>query len=158
MMIEFTQPTYITSKRIPDFMLCDHRKVSYSLGDLMGGMGLFLGFIGDVWQPTSVRRILWLQNHVHKFSLMGTPIALLVRDQPHTLYGFQMSSPLPVPFPVLADPDGSVHRLFDMERQPGLLLVDRSRSLRQKWIMSDERVWPKLQELVQAAQALQFYL
>ncbi|MDX1990841.1 MAG: redoxin domain-containing protein [bacterium] len=141
--------------QLPNFCLPDHRKVGHSLNDLMGGVGLMLGFIGDVWQPTSVRRILWLQNQVHKFSMMGTPVALLVRDQPHTLYGFQMSSPMPVPFPVLADADGCVHSLYHMDRQPGLLLIDRNFVLRQKWVMTDERVWPKMQELIHAAQSIQ---
>ncbi len=140
---------------VPNFHLPDHRKVGYSLEDLMGSAGLVLGFINDIWQPASVRRILWLQNHVNRFSMMGTPVALLVRDQSHTLYGFQMSSPMPVPFPVLADSDGCAHTKYNMDHQPGLLLIDRHFVLRQKWLMNDERVWPKMQDLVHAAQALQ---
>ncbi|MFW5696862.1 MAG: hypothetical protein ACOCXR_03660, partial [Phototrophicaceae bacterium] len=113
------------------------------------------GFIGNLWLPTSVRRILWLQRHVTKFALMGTPVALLVRDFPHILNGFHSSSPLPVPFPLLADSDGQIHRTYAMDRNPGMLLIDRYRVVRQKWMLPDDRVWPRMQELVQAIQVVQ---
>lgn len=140
---------------VPGFSLLDHKQVSHSLDDLMGYTGVMLGFIGDIWQPASVRRILWLQRQVHKFSLLGAPIALIIRDHPHTLYGFHMSSPLPVPFPLLADPDGKIHQAYQMDRHPGLLLIDRQHILRDKWLMPDDRVWPKVQELAQSIQELQ---
>lgn len=139
----------------PEFTLSDHTQQPHILSDLMGQNGLLLGFIGDIWQPASVRRILWLQRHVHKFSLMGTPVALMVRDYAHTLYGFQMSSPLPVPFPLLADVDGGVHELYRMARHPGLLLIDYKGIIRAKWLMPDDNVWPRVPELVQAVQQLQ---
>lgn len=140
---------------VSDFHLLDHKQLGYSLDDLMGIAGVLLGFIGDIWQPASVRRILWLQRQVHKFSLMGAPMALIIRDYPHTLYGFHMSSPLPVPFPLLADPDGKVHLTYQMDRYPGMLLIDRNHVLREKWLMPDDRVWPKVQELAQAIHNLQ---
>jgi peroxiredoxin len=140
-----------------DFLLPDYNQQRHSLEGLMGGNGVLLGFIGDIWRPTSVRRILWLQRHVSKFALLGTPIALLVRDQPHTLFGFQMSSPLPVPFPLLADTDGSVHRAYSMETMPGLLLIDHRCVIRHKWLMTDDEIWPKMAELVETAQTLQAF-
>lgn len=141
--------------RASDFTLADHSQTLHSLSDLIGPNGLMLGFIGDIWQAASVRRILWLQRHVAKFSQLGTPITLLVRDHAHTLYGFRMSSPLPVPFPLLADADGKVHRLYAMDRHPGLILVDGARILRYKWLMPEDNVWPKMPELVEAVQTLQ---
>lgn len=143
--------------QVSDFRLLDHCEQPHSLTDLMGSNGVMLGFVGDIWQPTSVRRILWLQRHVHKFAMMGTPVALLIRDHPTTLFGFHTSSPLPVPFPLLADTDGSVHRAYQMDRHPGLLLVDHGKLLRQKWLMPDDRVWPKINELTHAVQDIQPY-
>ncbi len=140
---------------VANFRLLDHKKSYYSLDDLTGQTGVLLGFIGDIWQPASVRRILWLQRHVHKFALMGTPTALLVRDYPHTLYGFHSSSPLPVPFPLLADSDGEIHKLYQMDKYPGLLLIDHMHILREKWLMPDDRVWPKLHEITNAITSLQ---
>lgn len=145
----------ILGTRAPGFALLDHKRQLHMLDDLMGTAGVALGFIGDIWQPTSVRRILWLQRHVNKFAVMGAPVALLVRDHPHTLSGFHSSSPLPVPFPLLADPDGRIHHAYAMDRNPGMLLIDRLHVLRQKWLMPDDRVWPRIQELAQAMQMIQ---
>lgn len=144
-------------QRVPNFTLHDYKNRTYRLETLMGDYGLMLGFVGDIWKPTSVRRILWLQRHVSKFSLMGSPIALLVREEAHTLYGFQVSSPLPVPFPLLADEDGTVHTAYGMDTHPGLLLIDRDYKLRKYWQMPDDRVWPRMTELVQAVQYLQAF-
>ena len=145
----------VINTKVYNFKLNNYKGTVHTLDSLMGGNGVLLGFIGDIWKPTSVRRILYLQRHVSKFALMGTPIALLVRDHASTLYGFQISSPLPVPFPLLADEDGSVHLKYGMDRHPGLLLIDNAYMLRQKWLMPDERVWPRMSELVKAVQQLQ---
>jgi peroxiredoxin len=155
MLYETAELGPFVNTRAPDFALLDHKRQLYMLDDLMGESGVILGFIGDIWQPASVRRILWLQRHVNKFAVMGTPIALLVRDYPHTLNGFHSSSPLPVPFPLLADSDGQVHRTYTMDRNPGMLLIDRRHVLRKKWLMPNDRVWPRMQELVQAIQVVQ---
>jgi len=152
---ETTELGPVIGSQIQNFALPDHNNERQSILDLVGGTGILLGFIGDIWQPTSVRRILWLQRHLHKFALMGTPIALLVHDEPHTLYGFHSSSPLPVPFPLLADRDGSVHRSHAMDRHPGLLLLDHHLIVREKWLVPDDRVWPKINELMGAIESLQ---
>lgn len=138
----------------PDFMLKDHNHRPQQIRSMVGSKGILLGFIGDIWLPTSVRRIFWLQRHAGKFALSGSPVALLVRDNSHTLYGFRMSSPLPVPFPLLADTDGEIHRSYNMERHPGLVLLDRQLNVCAKWLMPDERVWPKMQELLAAIECL----
>jgi peroxiredoxin len=134
---------------VPDFLLSNHEHRKQGLKDLMGTKGVLLGFIGDIWMPTSVRRIFWLQRHAPKFASSGAPVALLVRDNAHTLYGFRMSSPLPVPFPLLADVNGEVHRQNNMERHPGLVLLDRNFTVRAKWLVPDERVWPAMQTLLE---------
>jgi peroxiredoxin len=135
------------NQRVASFCLPDSRKKMQDLDNLMGKNGILLGFIGNIWHVTSVRRILWLQHHLHKFALMGTPVALLIQEHPNTIYGFQMSSPLPVPFPMLADEDGAVHKQYRMANHPGLLLVNREGILHHKWLMSPDRVWPKQNEI-----------
>lgn len=154
MLFETAELGPVRNRSVANFCLLDHKNMKHTLDDLMGANGVMLGFIGDIWKPTSVRRILWLQRHVHKFALMGTPVAVLVRDYPHTLYGFHSSSPLPVPFPLLADPDGAIHKAYQLDRHPGILLIDKDYVLREKWLMPDDRVWPKFQELMQAVQIL----
>ena len=148
----------LINSKVPSFELPNYKGTYYTLSNLHGDSGLLLGFIGDIWNPTSIRRVLWLQRHVNKFALLGMPIALLVQEPPSTLYGFQMSSPLPVSFPIIADEDGDVHMAYDMADTPGLLLIDRGHILRDKWMMSVERAWPRMNELVKAVQHVQAYV
>jgi peroxiredoxin len=138
----------------PGFSVLNHAQHSLQLDDLVGRNGLILGFIGDIWQSASIRRIIWLQRHAHSFIRTGHNVALLIRDQPHMLYGFYVSSPTPPEFPLLADVDGSIHRLFNMTRYPGMVLVDREQVVRHKWLMPDERVWPKIQEITEVLESV----
>jgi hypothetical protein len=57
----------------------------------------------------------------------------------------------------LADIDGAVHQLYSMDRHPGLLLIDHNHILRDKWLMPDERVWPKLEEITRSVHSVQVY-
>lgn len=134
----------------PRFSLYNHEKRMSHLKELAGERGLLLGFTGDIWQPASVRRILWFQRHYPHFVREGVEVALLICDKPHMLYGFYMSSITPVGFPLLADVDRAVHKQFSMERYSGLVLLDRDLVIRDKWLVPDERVWPKEQELTQS--------
>lgn len=148
-------PTLFTI--MPDFRLPDCHSKAHELGTLMGKTGLLLAFIGDIWHPTSVRRVMWLQHHTPKFATLGTPVAIIVRDEAKMLYGFQTSSPLPIPFPLLADTQGDVHEDYAMVGLTGLLLLDRQHRLRAKWIIPEDRVWVKLPELVAEIELLQSY-
>ncbi len=138
----------------PHFQLHNHDRVRTGLSDLMRGNALLLGFIGDVWEPVSVRRILWLQRHVGKFAAVRLSVAMIVRSQPQTLYGFQLSNPLPMLFQLLADPKGDVHRMYNMEfdntERAGLVLIDHNQIVRRKWVMPEEYSWPNQNELLQA--------
>jgi peroxiredoxin len=133
----------------PDFSARDHSQTVRSLDEMMGKNGLLLGFIGDIWQSASIRRIIWLQRHAHSILTTDANAALLICDQPHMLYGFYVSSPTPPAFPMMSDMDRKVHRLFNMGPYPGMVLLDRNRIVRHKWLMPDERVWPKIQEIVE---------
>lgn len=140
----------IIDQRAPDFALLNHDHRIMSLEDLMGEHGLLLGFTGDIWQPASVRRILWLQRYAPRLHKLGVNIALLFSDKPHMLYGFYMSTPTPLGFPLLSDLDRDVHRRYNMERHAGLALINRELRVADKWLVPDERVWPQVQELIQA--------
>lgn len=133
----------------PDFSVGDHNQVRRNLGDLTGKNGLILGFLVDIWLSASVRRIIWLQRHAHTFIRAGYNMALVVCDQPHMLYGYYISSPTPLEFPLLSDVSGEVHRMYNMANHPGLVLLDNRRIIRHKWLMPDERVWPKIQEMLE---------
>ena len=138
----------------PDFTLLNHQSQSVQLSQLFGSRGLLLGFTGDIWEPASVRRILWLQRHYTQLRKKGVGAALLICDQPHTLTGFSMSSAVPLEFSLLADADHVVHEQYNMTRYAGLVLIDADHIIRDKWIVPDERVWPRPVELLTAMDKL----
>lgn len=137
----------------PEFELEDHERHLRRVQCLMGERGLLLGFVNNIWEPASIRRILFMQRHIHRFENAGLQAALVIADQQYTLYSFYMSSPMTVAIPLLADPFQSVHDLFNMP-YPGLLLLDKNAILRHKWLMPDERVWPKTQDIIVEASKL----
>lgn len=139
---------------VSNFKLPDHRNERVTLDLVTGKRGVLLAFIGGIWHQSSVRRIFWLQRHAYKFTMLETPIALIAQEPVSTLYGFHMSSPLPMPFPTLADEDGAVHRAFQMGRHPGLLLVDKNYILREKWLMPNERVFPEVSDILEVIQKM----
>ncbi len=138
----------------PDFGVLSHNSQMMSLEDLMGERGLVLGFSGDIWEPASVRRILWFQRHYPQFARLNVNLALLLCNQPHQLYGYSMSSKATLEFPLLADVSREVHTLYNMERYAGLVIVDAAGMIRDKWLMPDERVWPKAPELMAVLEML----
>lgn len=140
---------------MPDFRLLNGERREQSTKDVMGEFGLLLGFTGDIWMPSTVRRILWLQRHARRVQAMGVNVAVIVRDQPHTLHAFTLSSPVAMEFPMLADPEGMTHALFNMDHNAGMLLISNRRVLADKWVMPDDRLWPRVQELIEGARMLQ---
>jgi peroxiredoxin len=138
----------------PGFTLRNHENKETHLRQLFGEQGLLLGFTGDIWEPASVRRIIWMQRHYMQFCKKGVGSALLTYDKPVTLSGFSMSSQVPLEFPLLADADHAVHEQYNMTRYAGLVLIDSNLILRDKWIVPDERVWPRPAELITAIDRL----
>lgn len=134
---------------VPDFNLTDSQEKRFTLKAVMGSKGVLLGFLGDIWRPVTVHRILGMQRSVKKFAALGWPPALIVRDQPETLRNFHASSPLPIPFPLLADADGKAHSAYGIER-PCLLLVNRDGILCAMWQMPPDIVLPETQTILEA--------
>jgi peroxiredoxin len=132
----------------PYFIARDHCEQPHDINQLIGERGLILGFIGDIWQQASVQRIFWLERHAHSFIKAGFQVALLIRDEPHMLYGFYVSSQTPPEFPLLADVGGEIHYLFNMTAHPGMVLLDSTAVIRHKWLVPDDRVWPKISEML----------
>jgi peroxiredoxin len=81
-------------------------------------------------------------------------VVLVACDQQYRLYGFHMSSPLPLPFLMLADHDGALHQRYGLDQQPGMVLIDHSGVIRQRWNVSGESIWAPMQSIVQAIEAL----
>lgn len=139
------------AQEVPDFALPDHTRATRSLASLTGAEGLLLGFIGEIWKPANVTRILNMQRHAPRFAELGVPVALVVSDRVGALANFMLSSPLPVTFPLLADPDKAVQTDFRMLETTGLLLIDHGHVLRYKWLNSGDTLWPSLNDVLNAA-------
>jgi peroxiredoxin len=138
----------------PAFSAANHTGQVCASETLMGERGLILGFIGDIWQQASVQRIFWLERHSHTFMKAGFQVALLICDEPHMLYGFYVSSATPPQFPLLADVDREIHQTFNMTMHPGMVLLDKQHLIREKWLMPDDRVWPKINDMMETLEAL----
>lgn len=137
------------NRPVPDFSLPDHNDQLHHLKTVMGTKGVLIGFLGDIWRPVSVHRIFGLQRAAKKFTVLGWQTAMIIRDQPATLRHFHFSSPMPIPFPLLADADGKAHAAYTIER-PCLLLVDHEGVLRAKWQMSPDIVLPETDAILEA--------
>jgi peroxiredoxin len=134
---------------VPNFNLTDSAGRPFDLKAVMSTKGVLLGFLGDIWRPVSVHRIFGLQRSVRKFTALGWQVALVVRDQPVTLRNFHASSPLPIPFPLLADAEGKAHNAYAVER-PCLLLINHNGLLCAKWQMSPDVVLPETDAILDA--------
>jgi peroxiredoxin len=139
----------------PNFSLPDHKKQLQSVESLSGLNGLVLGFTRDIWLPASVRRILWLVHNARSFSRMGYGVALIICNPAHSLAGFQMTSAPEGDFVLLADAERQAYRSYGMLIYSGLVLIDGHQIVRQKWLIPEERVWPKPQEVFAAIQNIE---
>ena len=135
-------------KMTPDFTGQDHARKPQMLSNMMGEKGVVLGFIGEIWNPVNIQRIIWLQKHAHSIHRSGHKLALITRDQPQMLYGYYASSLTPPPFPLLADISGDIHNLFDMAGRSGMVVLDRTRVARHKWEVPTDRIWPRLTDIM----------
>jgi peroxiredoxin len=138
----------IVDELAPDFLLQDHDLNERNLHSIMGESGVLVGFIKDIWQPASIRRILYMQKHHRKFMELGFNIVLIIADKPNTLYSFHLSTEVKMSVTLLADPEFEAHTAYHMSHS-GLVLVDKNYRVRNKWLIPDERVWLRPKELLQ---------
>lgn len=131
----------------PDFSIEDHAGKPQTLSTMMGMNGVILAFIGDIWNPVNIQRIIWLQKHARSIHRSGYNVALITRDQPQMLYGYYVSCLTPPPFPLLADVEGDIHSLFDMAGRSGMVVIDPMKVARHKWEVPADRIWPRLTEI-----------
>jgi len=137
----------------PQFKIEDAEGKLTTLDDLMGQRGVLMAFVKNIWEPASIRRILYMQRHFKRFQAQGYNVALVIQDQQYSLWTFYMSSPMSVVVPMLADEKGEVHRAYNMAH-PGLVLLHADKTVKSKWLMPDKRVWPKARELLQETQTV----
>lgn len=131
----------------PSFSLQNHHAHSLSLQHLMGETGLLLGFCGDVWQLKSTRLVVWMQKHQAELAMQQIHTAFIVPNEPFDLQGFMLSVPWQLTLPVLADPDGRIHDLYDAS-VPTIYAIDPDYQIQHTWRMGKEKR-PSLQHIIQ---------
>jgi peroxiredoxin len=135
---------------IQDFRLHNHENAPQRLQHLMGEKGVLLVLTSDIWNMSSIRYVLWLQNSSYKLALNGIECAVIVPAQPYEISGFYMSIPRTIPFPLLADPNREVYDYFGGKE--GFVLVGRDREVRKQWTPSD-RSTPRIRDILRVAGA-----
>lgn len=138
----------------PKFNAPDHTGEVRSLPFLMGDSGLLLGFVNDIALTSTIRRAQWLQSHHAVLQRLGLHVALVIPNQPHTLANFYTSCPVPPDFTLLADDDRTLHRLFQLNRRAGLVLIARDLTVIAQWAVPEEKTWPDLAAIMYAAELL----
>ena len=142
-------PRFVNFERMtPDFTIYDHAGKPQTLSNMMGMNGIVLGFIGEIWNPVNIQRIIWLQKQAHSIHRSGYKLALITRDQPQMLYGYYVSSVTPLPFPLLTDVEGEIHTIFEMTGRSGMVVLDPLKVARHKWEMPADRIWPRLTDIM----------
>lgn len=144
-------------ERAPDFALADHDEIARPFASLMGASGLILGFVGDVWMPNNAQLLRWLQRLALPLRRDGIHTALVASNAPHILRSFYASSPVPPLFPLLADADRRVHRLYGMERLEGLFLIDPLRRVHARWLLGSDKT-PRPKQFLRAVRSFQLSL
>jgi peroxiredoxin len=151
------KPDISYPERAPDFALADHDEMARPFASLMGSTGLILGFVGDVWMPNNAQLLRWLQRLALPLRREGIDTALVASNASHILRSFYASSPVPPLFPLLADADRRVHRLYGMERLEGLFLIDSMRRIHARWLLSSDKA-PRPKQFLRAVRSFQLSL
>jgi peroxiredoxin len=137
----------------PNFHLVMPNYQPYTCDSLMGGRGLLLTFLQGIWEPSNIRRILHLLRNQPKFEGEGIHSAIILAEEPQTLYNFYVSSPTTITVPLLADPEQVVHTNYGITTA-SLVLIDTQKQVRAQWFAPGEMVFPKARDLVAAMQSL----
>lgn len=146
-------PIHISAlESAPEFTTIDHLEHVQTLRSVMGARGLLLGFVGDIWVPSSVSLLRWLGEEAAPLRRMEVATAALVCNAPHTLRGFVSASPVPPRFPLLADADRIIHAVYNMG-QPGVMLIDAELRIRGRWLPMQEGL-PRPKRFLRVVEAM----
>lgn len=141
-----------TLESAADFTALDALEQARPLRSLLGRRGLLLGFVGDVWMPSSVLLLRWLTRETTPLRRIEVATAALVGNAPHTLHGFLSASPLPPGFPLLADADRTLHALYNMAHA-GVILIDADLCIRGRWLMTADAL-PRPKAFLRTVEAM----
>ncbi len=120
--------------KAPSFRLKDVDNQIHTLPMLMGEMGLLLAFSGDIWSMAGIRQAMWLQRYSAQFALFGVRSALIAPNDSDALRSFAMSSPLSIPFKLLADPHQEAYKAYNSAAS-SVVLVSHQGYIEARWVL-----------------------
>jgi peroxiredoxin len=97
----------------PIFTLADDTNQLMSLDDLMGEQGLLMGFVYGTYCPTCLETYHRLALDGARFTALQVQVALASLDDWRTSQTFKRTMRHPLPFPILSDVDGMVHKQYN---------------------------------------------
>ena len=126
----------------PDFTLRDEKNQSAPLKGIIGENGLLLAFIHGTWCSYCVQTLYRLRRHSAFYDQSGISLAVIAIDPPSALKVFKMSANPPLAYPLLADEDEQVHKLYGLEHIGAYIVIDVAGIVRSKFLDLDHHGWP----------------
>ncbi|GAB1421058.1 hypothetical protein MASR2M15_11920 [Anaerolineales bacterium] len=131
----------------PSLSLIDANHNMRSIKTLMGRNGLLLGFAKDMWDLSTIRRILWLQKQSQRLDMYEVTCAIVLPNTPFILNSFALTIPGLLSFSLLADPDGEIFEQYNMQ-DSGFVFIDSQETIRKEWILLPGQAEPAYQSIL----------
>lgn len=104
----------LLNKLAPTFILRDDTNQTRTLHTLMGEKGLLLVFVYGTYCPTCMETYMKLTKEHGNFQQRGINIAMVALDKWIISHTFKLSMKPQIPFTILSDEDGAIHKAYDM--------------------------------------------
>lgn len=138
---------------VPYFELPDETGHLWNSAGLMGETGLMVVFVRGTWCPQCVQTLYYLGKYSNTFKSHGLGVAIIAIDESRALNTFKLSAPVPIDFPLLADPDEAVRSQFDVAMSETYLLIDRQGIIQTEFFDPDGHSRPSSQAIITAVKA-----
>jgi len=122
---------------VPTFQLPDETGQVRQLDDLHGENGLLLVFVRGTWCPQCVQTLYYVGRYANAITELGVNIAVVAIDEAENLNTFKISAPVPINFPLLADPDQTIHILYEIAVKETYFLLDRGNRVQEHFFDPD---------------------
>lgn len=137
---------------LPHFETQDEEGKLRTPQNLMGKNGLLLVFVYGTWCAPCVQTIYSVGRTAQAYLNEGVNVAIVAVDDAPTLKNFKLTSPTPINYPLLADPEEELHKLYDSAIAKTYLIVDPEGIVRAKFVNADGKSKPSHQALMGAVE------
>ncbi len=142
----------LIGEKIPHFEIPDEEGNIRTFQNLVGEKGLLLVFVYGTWCAPCVQTLYSLGRTSEIYQHEGVNVAVASVDDAQILKNFKATAPTPINFPLLADHDEALHKLYTSAVAKTYLVIDANGILRAKFVNADGRSKPSHQALLEAIQ------